>query len=102
MAKNQVHKLVDSVAMPITIARQFSVANASGGSNGVAVTTAVSFVDRYGVGLLPAANYVVQVMPSQACFPTVTNKTATGFNVVLTPLPTVTLGIGTFDVTVIA
>jgi hypothetical protein len=101
MSKNQIHRLVDSQAMPITIARQFSVANAAGGGNGQAVTTPVSFVDRFNQPLLPQ-NYVVQVMPSQSCFVTITGKTMSGFNVVLTPLSTVTLAAGTFDVTVIA
>jgi hypothetical protein len=44
----------------------------------------------------------VHVTPSQPCFVTITNKTPSGFNVVLTPLSTVTLVAGTFDVTVIA
>jgi hypothetical protein len=101
MAKNSVHKLVDSQSMPITIARTFSVANAAGGSNGAAVTTAVSFTDRFGAGLL-TANYVVSVMPSQAAWATITNKTTSGFNVVLTPPATVTLAAGTFDCVVLA
>jgi hypothetical protein len=45
---------------------------------------------------------LVHVTPSQPCFVTITNKTPSGFNVVLTPLSTVTLVAGTFDVTVIA
>jgi hypothetical protein len=102
MAKNSVHKLVDSQSMPITIARQYAIANAAGGGNGQAVSTAVSFTDRFGNGLLPVTNYVVSVTPSQACWTTITNKTPFGFNVVLNPASTVTLAAGTFDVTVIA
>ena len=103
MAKNSVHRLVDSQAMALTIARQFGVSNAAGGGAGQSVTTAVSFVDRYGAGLLPAANYVVLASPSQACAATVTGKTQSGFSVVLTPLAaTTTLAVGTFDVAVLA
>jgi hypothetical protein len=75
MAKNSVHRLVDAEAMPITVARQFGVSNAAGGSVGAAVTTAVSLTDRFGAGLLRASNYVVQVTPSQPAWATVTNKT---------------------------
>jgi hypothetical protein len=103
MAKNSVHRLVDSQAAPLTIARLFGVANTAGGSAGASVSTAVSFVDRYGAGLLPSAGYAVQVMPSQLCFATVTQRTANGFNVVLTPQnSSTTLAAGSFDVTVIA
>jgi hypothetical protein len=80
-AKANVHKFVDSQSMPITLARQFAVASAAGGGNGQSVSTAVSFVDKYGSGLLPVANYVVSVTPSQACWATITNKTQSGFNV---------------------
>ena len=76
---------------------QLGVANVAGGSNGAAVTTAVSFP----AGSLPP-NYLVHVTPSQAAMVSVTNKTSSGFNVVLTPLSTVTLAAGTFDVLVIA
>jgi hypothetical protein len=65
------------------------------------VTTAVSFTDRFNNGLLPAI-YTVHVTPSQSCFVTITSRTSSGFNVVLTPLSTVTLAARNFDVTVIA
>jgi cytoskeletal protein RodZ len=74
-----------------------AVANLAGGSAGVAVTTAVAFAP----GALPAS-YAVHVTPSQACFISVTTKTNTGFNVVLTPTTgSVTLAAGTFDVVVV-
>jgi hypothetical protein len=107
VAKNSVHRLVDnSQAMGLTIARQFGIANAAG-SAGATVSTAVSFVDRYGTGLLPAGGlYVVQVMPSQACYISVNSKTSSGFNVVLIPSApggvNASIAAGTFDVTVIA
>lgn len=70
------------------------VANAVGGSAGAAVTTAVAIKG------LPS-KYRVHVTPNQACFVSVTNKTNTGFNVVLTPTSgTATLAAGTFDVTI--
>lgn len=82
---------------------QFNVANVSGGAVNVAVTTAVTFyagslpVDANGNG-----QYGVEVTPSQACFVSVTSKTGSGFNVVLTPLSTVEIAAGTFDVLVYA
>jgi hypothetical protein len=76
----------------------FGVANLAGGSAGAAVTTAVAVPVAAG---LPSSNYFVDVEVSQACTAHVTNKTATGFNVVLTPNPaTATLGAGTFNVNI--
>jgi hypothetical protein len=91
----------DGNAQMIYAARA-NVANAAGGSAGTAVTTALTFVDEYGVGVLPA-EYAVVVTPSQACFATVTNKTTSGFNVVLAPTGSgITLAGGTFDALVMA
>jgi hypothetical protein len=76
---------------------QYGIANASGGA-GASVTTAVTgFVN------LPA-NYFVDVEPSQACFVTITGKTSTGFNVVMTPAVagSGTISAGTFNVKVSA
>jgi hypothetical protein len=80
----------------LVVGVQTGVANASGGA-GVAVTTAVSF----GYTLPPT--YAVHVTPNQACLVSVTGKTATGFNVVLTPnVPsTGVIAAGTFDVIVV-
>jgi hypothetical protein len=75
---------------------QLAVANAAGGSAGTPVSTSVSFP----AGSLPP-NYMVHVTPSQAAMVSVTNKTSSGFNVVLTPLATVTLAAGTFDAMVV-
>jgi hypothetical protein len=88
MAKNSLHRVTDNQGEAVTIARQFAVSNAAGGGNGQSVSTPVTFTDRFGTGLLPVNNYVVQVMPSQACWATITSKTASGFNVVLTPAST--------------
>ena len=83
------------------IGTQLGVANAAGGSAGAAVTTAITFEDAFGNGLLPSA-YTAYVMPSQNCFATISSRTATGFNVILTPSPsTATLQAGSFDVSVI-
>jgi hypothetical protein len=81
----------------VIVATQVAIANVAGGSNGAAVTTAVSFAP----GSLPT-NYFVIAQASQICSVTITNKTNSGFNVVLTPASTVTLAAGTFDVLVIA
>jgi hypothetical protein len=52
---------------------------------------------------LPATYSVIVSGISQEAIPTVTNRTHTGFNVVLNPLTgSVTLAIGTFDVLVVA
>jgi class 3 adenylate cyclase len=71
------------------------------------VTVPVSFVDRWGTGLLPAGNlYCVHVTASQAAFASVNSKTSSGFNVVLTPAApggvNATIAAGTLDVTVVA
>jgi uncharacterized protein YabE (DUF348 family) len=70
-------------------------ANVAGGSAGTAVTTAFT-------GLKLPAAYSVHVDANQACAVSITNKTQSGFNVVLTPASTVTLAAGTFDVTIVA
>jgi hypothetical protein len=81
------------------VATAFNVPNAVG-SGSSPVTVSLSFVDQYGVGQLPQNGaYSVHVTPSQACFVSVTGKTASGFSVVLTPLSTGTIA-GTFDVLV--
>jgi hypothetical protein len=79
-----------------------NVANGAGSGDGDAVTVsslADFFTDAFGTGLLPSI-YSVQVAPNQACWPSVTNKTISGFDVVLTPASGVTLAAGTFDVLV--
>lgn len=73
-----------------------SLANTVGGGAGLAVVTAVS-----GLKNLPA-KYTVLVNPGQDATWFVSGKTATGFNVTLTPrLAANTLAAGTFDVTII-
>jgi hypothetical protein len=73
--------------------------NAAGGSAGAAVTTAVTLP----AGTFLPPTYGVQVTASQACFVSVTGKTQSGFNVVLTPVTSeATLAAGTFDVLITA
>lgn len=81
----------------VVVAILSGVANLAGGGAGTAVTTAVAFVNQE----LPPT-YNVQVTPNQAAMASVTAKTANGFNVTLTPLATITLAAGTFDVLVTA
>jgi hypothetical protein len=72
-------------------------ANVAGSGAGASVTTAFSGLE------LPATYNVVISGLSQAAFATVTGRTHSGFNVVLTPTASgVTLAIGTFDVLVVA
>jgi hypothetical protein len=87
----------DGVAQ-LFYAVRYNVPNAAGSEDGAAVTTAVEFLDVYGNGVLPEASaYGVLVTASQACMASVTNKTASGFDVVLTPPSGVQLAAGTFD-----
>lgn len=73
------------------------VANAAGGAAGAAVTTPVALP---ATANLPS-NYAVLVNPGQDATWYVSGKTATGFNVTLTPrLSTATLAAGTFDVVI--
>ena len=60
-----------------------------------------NLVDQFGTGRLPS-NFAVVVTPSQACFWSVTNKSASGFTVTLTPVnSSTTLAAGTFDFVVV-
>jgi hypothetical protein len=72
---------------------QLAVANAAGSAGGAAVTTAVSFASP-----LPP-NYLVSVDAGQpSVLATVSEKTSSGFNVVLQPLSTATtVAAGTFN-----
>jgi hypothetical protein len=73
-----------------------AVANAAGSGAGASVTTAVS-------GLELPASYTVVIMPSQDAVWYITNKTQSGFSVVMNPrLAANTLAIGTFDVLIFA
>jgi hypothetical protein len=76
---------------------QYNVANGAGGGAGLAVIVAVAVPVKAG---LPAnGNYIVDVEASQDCTTFVSAKTATGFNVTLTPrLAATTLSAGTFNV----
>jgi hypothetical protein len=80
----------------LVVGMQSGVANASGAA-AAAVTTAVTFAYE-----LPA-NYVPVVNPGQDATWYVTNKTSTGFNVVMTSrLAANGITAGTFDVVVFA
>lgn len=81
----------------VFVGLQIAVANVIGGGAGAAVVTAVTFA-----GELPA-KYAVFVNPGQDATWFVSGKTASGFNVTLTPrLAASTLAVGTFDVLVVA
>ena len=78
----------------VKVRRLAGITNASGGSNGTAVTTAVTVspVD------LPTDYSVFVDTKGNNCWAYVTSKTAAGFNVVLQPSSTVTVAAGSFDV----
>jgi hypothetical protein len=94
-----VFRINDSNGNLHTVAFQANVSNASGAAS-TPVTTPVSFTGLYGAPLLPGNGYAVNVTPSQACFVSVTGKTSSGFNVVLTPLSGQSIAAGTFSVSV--
>lgn len=74
-----------------------NLANAAGSGAGAAVTVPIAITA--GPGLPTSLNYTVHITASQPCFASWSSKTATGFNVVLTPKDgSTTLGAGTFDV----
>jgi hypothetical protein len=76
-----------------------TVANASGSTNNP-VSTSITFTDAFGNGQLPPS-YSVHLTPSQSgVWATVTNKTTSGFNAVLTPLSGQAIAAGTMDVLV--
>ena len=77
-------------------------ANAAGSGQGATVTVNCTFTDQFGNGRLPSS-YVVSVAASQACFHAISNKSATGLTVTLTPTSsTATLAAGTIDVIAVA
>ncbi len=76
---------------------QYNVANGAGGGAGLAVVVAVAVPAA--AGLPSNGNYIVDVEASQDCTTFISAKTATGFNVTLTPrLAATTLSAGTFNV----
>jgi hypothetical protein len=82
----------------VLVGLQIGVANLAGSGAGASVVTAVTFA----AGALPSS-YAVIVTPAQDATSFVTNKTANGFNVTLTPrLASATLAASSFDVVVIA
>jgi hypothetical protein len=95
--------LINNQSQPVLVAARAGIVNTAGGGAGASVSTAVSFVDQYSNGLLPAGGYVVQVTPNTSGVSTaVSGKTNSGFNVVLAPtLSTATLAAGTFDCLVV-
>ncbi len=97
-----VNILTNNQAIPTTIAAESNIANAAGGSAGASVSVTINnLVDQFGTGRLPS-NFAVVVTPSQACFWSVTNKSASGFTVTLTPVnSSTTLAAGTFDFVVV-
>jgi hypothetical protein len=97
------HRICTNHAETIIFGKKFGIANAAGSGAGAAVSTAVTFVDKFGSALLPATlSYIVEVSPSQPAFVVITNKSPSGFNVVLTPKDSsTTLSAGTFDLCVL-
>jgi hypothetical protein len=97
------HRLTSNHAETIIFGKKFGTANAAGSGAGSSVSTPVSFTDKFRSPLLPQAlNYIVTVSPSQPAFVVITNKTTSGFTVVLTPKDSsTTLSAGSFDLVVL-
>jgi hypothetical protein len=76
---------------------QLSVANAAG-STGAPVTTAVAFP----AGALPASYAVFVDAGQPGVFASVSSKTSSSFNVVLTPLTGAAVAAGAFSVLILA
>jgi hypothetical protein len=93
-----VKQLIGANGRTSTVAALYKVPNGAGsGSTPVSVTIS-NLVDSFGSGQLdPTGAYSVQVTPNQACLVSVTNKTASGFSVVLTPVGGAPIAAGTFD-----
>jgi hypothetical protein len=101
-----VGQITDSQSRKFIVLAETSVANAAGSGDGASVTTPLTFEDQFGNGQLPGdsgqGRYTVSVTPSQPCVATVTGKTSSGFNVVLTPLSSgAALAAGSFDLIVV-
>ena len=96
----RVNYLVGASGYQPAVAAAYNISN-SAGSGSSPVSVSVAFTDQFGVGELPAGGaYAVSVSPSQACFVSISNKTASGFTVVLTPSSGENIAAGTFDVLV--
>jgi hypothetical protein len=94
------NRLVGANGYTPIVAAAYNVPNPAG-SGSSPVTVSMSFTDNFSVGQLPANGaYSAHVTPNQACFVSITNKAASCFNVVLTPLSTGTIAAGSFDVLV--
>ena len=98
----QVFRVTAGDASKLVFAPLLAVPNAAGAGAGDSVSTPVSVVSQFGDGLLPSANYLVLIAPSQPCTAVATAKSSTGFTVTLTPLSSgVSLAAGSFDALVI-
>jgi hypothetical protein len=95
------HRLGTPHGEIVVFGKRLGVANVGGGGAGASVSTSVQFTDKYQQPQLPQSlAYIVTVSPSQPCVATITNKSSSGFNVVLTPLNNATLSAGSFDLMV--
>jgi hypothetical protein len=93
-----VNRLVGGNGYAPTVAAIPNMPNPSGSAGSPVSVTIDNLVDSLGNGMLPVTgSYGVVVSPSQACIASVTNKTASGFTVVLTPVGGAAIQAGTFD-----
>jgi hypothetical protein len=71
-----VNRLIGANGYTPVVAGAYNISNGAG-SGSSPVSVSVSFTDQYGVGQLPGNGaYSVTVTPSQACFVSVTGKSA--------------------------
>jgi hypothetical protein len=93
-----VERLIGGNGYTATVACLRNIPNAAGSGTAAVTTVIDNLTDTFGVGQLdPTGAYSVQVTPNQACLVSVTNKTASGFTVVLTPVGGAAIQAGSFD-----
>jgi hypothetical protein len=93
-----VNRLIGAIGYTPTVASLYNTPNPAGSAGNPVIVTISNLVDSLGNGMLPhTGSYGVVVSASQACFASVSNKTASGFEVTLTPISGGSIGAGVFD-----
>jgi hypothetical protein len=99
--------LTDNLGRRAIVARLLGISNAAGSGQGNSVSVVVPLTEKSSDAVTPIwptglATYTVVISPSQACFWNITNKSASGFTVTLTPpSSSATLAAGTFDALIV-
>jgi hypothetical protein len=98
MTTGALKQIVCGNGRTIFAASLFNVANPSGSGTSPVSVTISNLVDSLGNGMLPVdGRYGVVVSTSQACLTSISNKTASGFEITLTPVGGAAIQAGSFD-----